>query len=72
MTARIEGVIGSTLEGEQAAREILAQVADDTALPDAVLYRLLDLQAEDRGGAYVPPTPRVRAFLRVLQNALRR
>jgi hypothetical protein len=70
MTARVEGLILSAVEGERAAREVLAQIADGSALPDALLLRLLDLQAEDRGGAYVPPTPRVRAFLRAVQKRL--
>jgi hypothetical protein len=70
MTARVEGLILSAVEGERAAREVLEQIAADSALPDALLLRLLDLQAEDRGGAYVPPTPRVRAFLRAIQKRL--
>jgi hypothetical protein len=70
MTARVEGLILSAIEGERAAREVLEQIADGSALPDMLLLRMLDLQAEDRGGAYVPPTPRVRAFLRAVQRRL--
>lgn len=70
MTARVEGLILSAVEGERAAREVLEQIADGSALPDMLLLRMLDLQAEDRGGAYVPPTPRVRAFLRAVQRRL--
>lgn len=70
MTARVEGLILSAVEGERAAREVLEQIADGSALPDMLLLRMLDLQAEDRGGAYVPPTPRVRAFLRAVQRQL--
>lgn len=70
MTARVEGLILSAVEGERAAREVLEQIADGSALPDMLLLRMLDLQADDRGGAYVPPSPRVRAFLRALQRRL--
>jgi len=61
---------GGLLVAERAAREVLAQIADGSALPDALLLRVLELQAEDRSGAYVPPTPRVRAFLRTIQKRL--
>ena len=70
MTASVEGVIQSTLAGERAAREFLAQCEAGTALPDGLMLLLLELQADDRGGAYVPPTPRVRAFLRRVQKRL--
>lgn len=45
MTASIEGIIHSALAGERAAREMLEQLASGTALPDALLHQLLDLQA---------------------------
>ena len=67
MTARLEGFSLSALDGERAARTVLGEIADGSALPDALMLQLMDLQARD-GGACV--TPRVRAFLREIQRRL--
>jgi hypothetical protein len=70
MTARIDGMNEAALAGQRAAQAVLVEIDAGTALPDALLHLVLDLQADDRGGAYVPPTPRVRAFLRAVQRRL--